>query len=94
MPAGLVPALGVVLPWEVRGDLAVFKFWWLKSVRERERLRREEAAAELEKSRELLARDQRELIIPARRAATRNHYSDLLRGALLDGYPGRNRRAE
>lgn len=65
--------------------------WQWRRSRDLDR-RAESAQQEVERSRELLARDRREVINPMKAAARDNHFSVLIRNALASGY-GRNHEA-
>lgn len=85
----LLPLLQVLwgaFPPSMGGDLQVFRFWWRRSVRRHVQRRHDESVKELRKSRELLAKDRRELVVPMRRMEEGNHFSEMIRSALVTGY--------
>lgn len=60
--------------------------WWSKAVRERLRHRHAEADRQLRESRRLREEDQRTIVRPMRAADAKNHFSELIRAAIVDGY--------
>lgn len=77
----------MVLPSAVGGS--VVRLWWLKSVRRDRDRRAVEAEQEVGISRRLLEEDRRDIVRPLRTVDRTNHFSDLIRDALREGYPQR-----
>lgn len=64
----------------------VVHLWWLKSARRERERQSAKAEQELDTSRQLLEEDRRDIVQPLRHADRSNHFSDLIRDALREGY--------
>lgn len=60
--------------------------WWLRSARKERQRQAAEAERELDKSRQLLEDDRRDIIQPLRRVDRTDYFSDMIRDALREGY--------